>query len=253
MSSVPNNQNLAVVADESAASSAPSSPEPPLDDDGDFFPFQSNESQSSFGAASSRSSSMGPHSRQQIPKAPIEQLPAELMIAIFQKLSSTTDLYNCLRVSKNWASCCVDLLWHRPLFTSWERLTTVAQAIQNPRPYWIYHNLIKRLNLSTLNTEVNDGTMQPFNICKRIERLTLTSCERLTDQGIIQLVQDSQHLLALDITGIVSITDASIKALAEHCPRLQGLNITGCVNVTDHSLVPLAKTCKYLKRVCQTL
>lgn len=233
---------------ESSPSSGPSSPGIILDDDGDFFLVQKNESQSSFGISTSRDSSTPPQQRER-EKYPIDWLPSELLISIFSKLSSPQDLYNCLRVSKTWSRCCIDLLWHRPLFTSWERLQNVADSLQKDDAYWPYADLIKRLNLSNLNQDINDGTLQPFTGCKRIERLTLTGCHNLTDRGIIALVEGNRTLLALDVTMISSITDVTIQALARNCPRLQGLNITGCRNVTDESLVPLAENCKYLKRV----
>ena len=235
---------------ESSPSSAPTSPGNVLDDDGDFFLVQKNESESSFGILNSRDSSAPPRLRER-EKYPIDWLPSELLISIFSKLSSPQDLYNCLRVSKTWSRCCIDLLWHRPLFTSWERLSNVAESLQKEDAYWPYADLIKRLNLSNLSQDINDGTLQPFTGCKRIERLTLTGCHNLTDRGIIALVEGSRTLLALDVTGISSITDVTIQALSRNCPRLQGLNITHCKNVTDESLVPLAASCKYLKRVCR--
>jgi F-box and leucine-rich repeat protein GRR1 len=233
----------------SAASSSPSSPEPVLDDDADSFVLQhSNESQSSLGATSSRESSADPAERRIRPKAPIENLPPEILIIILQKLNSPHDLYHSLLVCKKWARCAIDLLWHRPLFTDWGKLTKVAHAIEEPESTWPYADMVKRLNLSNLNA-INDGTLQPFAKCKRIERLTLTGCANLTDQGIINLVEGNRNLLALDITGINFITDSTVQALAKNCPKLQGLNITGCHQVTDSSLVPLARACKYLKRV----
>ena len=183
------------------------------------------------------------------PKVPIESLPSELLISILTKVSSPPDLYNCLRVSRAWARCCVELLWHRPLFTSWDKLKVVAESIGKTDPYWPYADLVRRLNLSNLSQEINDGTLEPFRDCKRIERLTLTGCQNLTDQGIITLVEGNRCLLALDVTGISSLTDITVHTLARNCPRLQGLNITGCRNLTDNSLVPLAENCRYLKRV----
>ena len=177
-------------------------------------------------------------------------MPTELLICIFAKLGAASDIYSCLRVSKQWARCCIDLLWHRPLFTSFGRLQMVANALQSPRPMWPYHQLIRRLNLSNLCTEINDGTLQPFEHCKRIERLTLTGCHNLTDRGVLMLVEGNRNLLALDVTGITAITDVTVRALAQHCPRLQGLNVTNCRNIQDESLMPLAKGCRYLKRVC---
>ena len=237
---------------DSVPSSTSNSPEPILyDDDGDF-PIQQNEtqsSQSSYSGSTSRATSRNPSPHREPEKNPIEWLPNELLICIFSKLASASDLYACLRVCKLWSRCCIDLLWHRPLFTNWTRLESVASALQARRPAWPYSELIRRLNLSNLSQQISDGTLQSFVHCKRIERLTLTGCQNLSDSGIKGLVEGSRSLLALDVTGIANITDVTVKALAKHCPRLQGLNITCCRQISDESLVPLAKSCKYLKRV----
>jgi F-box and leucine-rich repeat protein GRR1 len=237
------------IDDDSASSSNASTPEQILDDEPEFSLNHNNDSQSSFGAGSSRESSVGPPTIRIASKNPIDRLPTELLIAIFSKLSQQSDILNCLKVSRSWAKCCVEQLWHRPLFTTWEKLTNVVASIQNPDASWQYADYIKRLNLSNLAEQINDGTLLPFDNCRRIERLTLTSCGNLTDSGITGLVRGNKNLLALDITGLHSITDLTIKTLADNCPRLQGLNITNCRKVTDASLVSLAENCRYLKRV----
>ena len=229
--------------DESELSSSPSTPGP-AEDEGDFFPVQKIES-----PHSSREGSQQPMTLREWPKYPIDSLPAELLILILGKLSSPKDLLSCLLVSRGWARCTVDLLWHRPLFTSWPRLSIIAESIVSNDPYWDYQQLIRRLNLSNLSEDVNDGTLQAFSGCKKIERLTLTGCRNLTDQGIKALVDGNEKLLALDVTGVSALTDSTVLALAKNCHRLQGLNITGCRQVTDQSLVPLAHSCRNLKRV----
>ena len=232
-----------------SSSSSPSSPEPPIDDDGDFFISQKNDSVSSIAGSIDRDQSTSPINECPRPKNPIDRLPPELLISVFAKLSSPHDLLSCLLVSKTWARNCVDLLWHRPLCNTQEHLQTVARSVHDPQAYFPYIDLVRRLNLSNLSDQINNGTLTAFEECKRIERLTLTSCTQVTDQGIINLVTGNKNLLALDITGLVAITDETIQTLAEQCPRLQGLNITHCKKVTDESLVSLADHCKYLKRV----
>jgi F-box and leucine-rich repeat protein GRR1 len=241
------NTYLAPVAsvEESEVSSSPSTPGPLNEDEGDFFLMQRSES-----PLSSREGSQQPMPIRERQKYPIDFVPAEILILILGKLSSPQDLLNCMQVSRGWARCAVDLLWHRPLFTSWERLGIIAASITKTGSYWLYQDMIRRLNLSNLSEEINDGTLAPFIGCKRIERLTLTGCGKLTDHGVKLLVEGNQNLLALDVTGVTALTDSTIESLAQNCPRLQGLNITGCRNITDSSLVPLAESCKYLKRVC---
>lgn len=229
--------------EETDVSSSPSTPGP-NEDEGDFFPVQKIES-----PLSSREGSQQPMVMRERPKYPIDSLPAELLILILGKLSSTQDLLNCLLVSRGWARCTVDLLWHRPLFTTWHRLGIIAESIRSLEPYFNYQQLIRRLNLSNLSEDVNDGTLHAFIGCKKIERLTLTGCRNLTDSGIKALVDGNEKLLALDVTGVTALTDDTILTLAKNCHRLQGLNITGCRHITDQSLVPLAHNCRFLKRV----
>lgn len=228
----------------SEVSSSPSTPGPLNEDEGDFFLVQHNES-----PLSSREGSQQPIVIRTRPKYPIDFLPSELLIAILGKLSSPQDILRCMLVSRGWAICAVDLLWHRPLFTNQERLQNIAQSINKRDAYWNYSDMIRRLNLSNLTDKVSDGTLQSFAPCRRIERLTLTGCKELTDQGVKMLVEANRNLLALDVTGLAALTDVTIDALAQNCHRIQGLNVTGCLMISDDSLVLLADNCKYLKRV----
>ena len=237
-------------SDEGSASSSASSPEPPADDDRDFFTLQNNDSVSSVAASIFRDRPVSTPDARAHPKNPIDRLPPEILISVFARLSSPHDLLSCLMVSKNWAYNSVDLLWHRPLCNTWEHLKNVTSSIQDKQAYFPYADLIKRLNLANISGMISDGTLDPFQRCKRIERLTLTSCAQLTDRGIMDIVVGNSNLLALDVSGLTSITNNSIEALAMNCPRLQGLNISNCRKVTDQSLIQLAESCKYLKRVC---
>ena len=155
-------------------------------------------------------------------------------------------------VSKHWARNSAELLWHRPLCNNWDNLVAVTNSIQKHDGYFPYKALVRRLNLSNLADQVNDGSVQPFMLCKRIERLTLTGCTKLTDSGVCSLINGSKALLALDVTNLSAITDHTLKAVAENCGRLQGLNITDCSKITDESLVAVAQHCHFLKRVCFT-
>ncbi|KAA6408027.1 MAG: SCF E3 ubiquitin ligase complex F-box grrA [Lasallia pustulata] len=235
---------------DSTSVSSLSSPERAIDDDDiDFFMAQRNDSQSSIGVASFREMTVSPSLEREHLISPISRLPPELLIAVFAKLSSTGDLKNCMLVSKTWARNSVDLLWHRPLCNTWKNLLNVVASVRKTDGFFAYYDLVKRLNLSNLNDQISDGTVQPFVQCKRIERLTLTSCVKLTDHGVIALVSGNRSLLALDITGLDSVTDHTLLTVADNCTRLQGLNITDCVKVTDESLVAVSESCKHLKRL----
>jgi len=225
-------------------SSSSNSPARENFEESDFYG-GNNDSQSSIGVPTLQDMAVS----EERCEPPVNQLPAEVLLGIFSKLSSPVDLLNCMLVSKRWARNSVDLLWHRPACTDWNKHGSICKTLTMTRPYFGYKDFIKRLNLAALAPGVNDGSVMPLNVCKRIERLTLTNCEQLSDIGLTSLLNECHHLLALDISGDVQITQASMFALAENCPRLQGLNISGCTKISNDSMIAVAENCKYIKRV----
>lgn len=155
-------------------------------------------------------------------------------------------------VSRNWANCSVELLWNRPSFAEFIKYQAMVSAIQSDTACFKYAQLIKRLNLTFIAEEVNDGSMKPLVLCTKLERLTLTNCTNLTDSPLMEIFASNPRIQALDLSQLGSITDISLSVVAERCHRLQGLNIAGCKRVTDASLVPLSQNCKFLRRVINT-
>lgn len=213
-------------------------------EESDFYA-GNNDSQSSIGVPTFQDMTVS----REICEPPANRLPAEVLIGIFSKLSSPQDLLSCMIVSKRWARNCVDLLWHRPACTTWNKHSYICRTLSLTDPYFAYRDFIRRLNLAALADSVNDGSVAPLSVCSRVERLTLTNCDGLTDSGLIGLLTDSHNLLALDISGDTQITAASMMTLAENCRRLQGLNISGCTKISNESMVAVAESCKYIKRV----
>lgn len=230
--------------DDSRSTSSTDSPVAADIEESDFFQ-HNNDSQSSLGVPNFQDMAVDDTCW-----PPVNRLPNEILISVFAKLSSPSDLYHSMLVCKRWARNSVDLLWHRPSCTNWKNHSSICQTLGLEKPFFTYRDFIRRLNLAALADRVNDGSVQPLAVCTRVERLTLTSCKNLTDSGLIALVQNSSSLLALDISKDKNITEESINAIAEHCKRLQGLNISGCENVSNESMVKLAQSCKYIKRVC---
>lgn len=237
-----------VTSDPVSEASSSTSPDREEFEDTDFF-LQANDSQSSIGVSTFRDLDMSPERDREKVLSPVSRLPPELLIAVFSKLGSPSDLKNCMLVSKCWARNSVDLLWHRPLCNSWKNLLSVVHSIRKPDSYFAYYDLVKRLNLSSFGDDVSDGTVVPLSGCKRVERLTLTNCSKLTDSGLAAVVQGNHALLALDISGLREISDNTLLVVADNCKRLQGLNISGCERVTDKSLVAVAESCRSIKRV----
>lgn len=229
--------------DGSRSSSSTTSPAPADNEESDFF-LGANDSQSSLGVPNFQDMQVDDTCW-----PPVNSLPNEILIGIFAKLSTASDLYHCMLVSRRWARNAVDLLWHRPACTSWSNHSRICQTLGLEHPFFSYRDFIKRLNLAALADKVNDGSVFPLAVCSRVERLTLTNCKGLTDSGLIALVTNSASLHAIDISNDGNITEASILAIADHCKRLQGLNISGCDAISNESMITLAKSCKYIKRV----
>lgn len=234
--------------DGDSQSSSSNSPARADYEESDFYA-GNNDSQSSIGVPTFQDMAVS----EELKVPPANRLPAEVLIGIFSKLNNPQDLVNCMCVSKRWARNSVDLLWHRPACTTWNKHGSICKTLSLPDPYFAYRDFIKRLNLATLADRVNDGSVAPLSVCTRVERLTLTNCEGLTDHGLIGLITGSSHLLALDISGDRQITEASMLALAENCRRLQGLNISGCKKISNESMIQVAENCRYIKRVSSVL
>ncbi|OBR04241.1 F-box domain-containing protein [Colletotrichum higginsianum IMI 349063] len=234
------------VTPDSRSSSSTNSPLPADNEESDFF-IAGNDSQSSLGVPNIEDMQVNDDPCQPA----VNRLPSEILISIFAKLNSTSDLFHCMLTCKRWAKNSVDLLWHRPACTNWRNHSSICQTLQLPTPFFAYRDFIKRLNLAAtpLADKISDGSVMPLAVCTRVERLTLTHCRNLTDQGLTKLVENSSSLLALDISGDENITDVSIMTIAEHCKRLQGLNISGCRLITNDSMIKLAENCRYIKRL----
>ncbi|KAM7210380.1 SCF E3 ubiquitin ligase complex F-box protein grrA [Rhypophila decipiens] len=232
------------VPEDSRSTSSMSSPVPVDNEESDFF-HGANDSQSSLGVPNLQDMQVYDDEC----RPPINRLPNEILIAIFVKLNSPTDILKVMLTCKRWARNAVDILWHRPSCTTWDRHRSICQTLGLEQPYFTYRDFIKRLNLASLADKVNDGSVMPLSVCSRVERLTLTNCKGLTDTGLIALVQNNSHLLALDISMDDQISEASINAIADNCKRLQGLNVSHCRMISNESMVKLAQNCRYIKRL----
>ncbi|KAK0727581.1 hypothetical protein B0T26DRAFT_638275 [Lasiosphaeria miniovina] len=232
------------VQEDSRSTSSTSSPAPPDNEESDFF-LGANDSQSSLGVPNLQD--MQVSDDECLP--PVNRLPNEILIAVFAKLNASSDILHVMLTCKRWARNAVDILWHRPACTTWDKHASICQTLGVESPYFSYRDFIKRLNLASLAENVNDGSVMPLAVCTRVERLTLTGCRGLTDSGLIALVQNNTHLLALDMSLDEQITEASINAIAENCRRLQGLNVSGCNRVSNESMIRLARSCRFIKRL----
>ncbi|KAI1774387.1 RNI-like protein [Hypoxylon cercidicola] len=237
--------NMTEDSRDSRSSSSTNSPVPADNEESDFF-HVANDSQSSLGVVPNLQD-MQVTDPECLPT--VAALPSEILISIFSRITTPSELLNCMLTCKRWARNVVEILWHRPTCTSWQKHSAICATLGLEKPYFTYTDFVKRLNLAALADKVNDGSVMPLAVCTRVERLTLTNCQGLTDSGLIPLVRSNQHLLALDISGDINITESSVFAIAENCRRLQGLNVSNCKQISNESMIQLAENCRYIKRL----
>ncbi|KZT29305.1 RNI-like protein [Neolentinus lepideus HHB14362 ss-1] len=177
------------------------------------------------------------------------QLPPEILIQILRHMHSPRDLYHCMLVSRGWAECSVELLWHKPSFSTLSTLVKMIRVVTAPNQSFTYVRFIRRLNFLALGPELTDAIFSRFTQCSRLERLTLVNCTSVSDFALSRVLPSCPNLVAVDLTGVADTTDRTIIGLASSCTRLQGINLGGCRQVTDKGIRTLACHCKLLRRV----
>ncbi|GAA97197.1 uncharacterized protein L969DRAFT_44274 [Mixia osmundae IAM 14324] len=177
------------------------------------------------------------------------KLPHEILLAILRLVTSTKDLQSCLLVCKSWCQCGVELLWHRPMFARVTSLLKMLVILRWPKQTFHYSSFVRKLNFSTLASDMSDQILSRIACCERLERLTLINCTEITDNSLATVLSHCHNIVALDLTDCKLITDKSILVAARHLSRLQGVNLGGCKELTDISLNQLALNCRLLRRV----
>ncbi|SCV72717.1 BQ2448_4254 [Microbotryum intermedium] len=179
---------------------------------------------------------------------PASSLPHEILLHILRLLPAAS-LSPALLVCKAWCQCGVELLWHKPSFTSLPSLSGMLQVIHSPEQTFPYPTFIRRLNFSTLHEEMTDKVLRKLLPCVRLERLTLAGCRTLGSKSLIALLSNCSRLAALDLSDVVEVDDEVCQTIARSCPKLQGLNLSGCKEVTDLGMEAIARRCKSLRRI----
>lgn len=181
--------------------------------------------------------------------SPMSTIPPEVLIHILKHLHWPRDLYNALRVSRAWCSCCVELLWHKPHFAKADIVQKLSLVLNSPEQTFSYASFIRRFNLTPLGSAAKDNFLVGVERCTRLERLTLVNCENVSGEALARILPHCPMLVALDLTGVVDTRDDALVGAASAAKRLQGINLTGCRNVTDVGLMALATNCPLLRRV----
>ncbi|PFH51355.1 hypothetical protein AMATHDRAFT_3024 [Amanita thiersii Skay4041] len=181
--------------------------------------------------------------------SPMTDLPPEILIHILKHLHSPRDLFNCLRVSRTWCECAVELLWHKPSFPKYDTLEKMARLLTKPDQSFNYAHFIRRLNFLSLGNHLKDDVFSIFARCDRLERLTLVNCEYITGESLSRVLPCFTDLVAVDLSGVVRTTNEAVISLAVSARRLQGINLAGCTEVSDSGVMALALNCPLLRRV----
>lgn len=182
------------------------------------------------------------------PAIPASSLPHEILLHILRLLPAAS-LSPAILVCKSWCQCGVELLWHKPSFPTLASLMLFLSVITSPEPTFPYHLFVRRLNFTSLQTDMNDGILRMLRCCSRLERLTLAGCVQLTSSAIIDLVGGCERLVALDLSEVKGTDDGVVEVVAKRCDKLQGLNLSGCKQVTDKGVEAIAMGCPGLRRV----
>ncbi len=96
--------------------------------------------------------------------SPMSGLPPEILIHILKHLHSPRDLFNCLRISRTWCECAVELLWHKPAFPKYDTLEKMARLLTKPDQSFNYSHFIRRLNFLSLGSQ-----LRRWHCCAGIE------------------------------------------------------------------------------------
>ncbi|KAI8096161.1 uncharacterized protein BX664DRAFT_290886 [Halteromyces radiatus] len=189
-----------------------------------------------------------------------QYIPSELIQHILRFIVQPTDLFQCGLTCKSWSYHALELLWYKPYFARPSHWILFCDILNKQSSSWTfpYTSFIRRINLSSLSTQVKDEQLETLKLCGRLERVTLVGCTSLTDVGLVGLLsQDAgSQIMAIDLSDITNITDKTIIKIAESCPKLQGLNFSmckddhhRCVGVTDLGITTLAEHCRHLRRI----
>lgn len=182
------------------------------------------------------------------PAVPASSLPHEILLHILRLLPAESQA-PALRVCKAWCQCGVELLWHKPSFSSMARLWKMIRVINSPDQTFPYRRFIRRLNFSSMHEHMTDDFILQLGQCERLERLTLAGCKLVGSEALVTLLSKTKRLIALDLSDMPGASDDVARTIAQSCPRLQGLNLSGCKGLTDRGLEAVARSCFELRRV----
>jgi len=183
------------------------------------------------------------------PQTHTSRLSPGILVNILKRLSSPGDIHNALLVSRSWCECSVELLWYRPSIPDVNTLIKIMQVLSREEPTFAYAQFIRRLNFTSVGSDMSDSIFNQLTPCTRLERLTLVGCSKLSDDVIARTVPCFPNLIVIDLSGVENVTDRTVFALADRCRKLQGVSLLDCRRVTSSSVCALADECPTLRRI----
>lgn len=184
-------------------------------------------------------------------KCPIGILPGELIVAIFQHLDSKRDQWSFASTCRQWFHSTIEWVWFRPMLTSMRAFELFLRTLSTPVEQLAipYGTLVRRLNLTSFASTLDDDMMLQLMACTAIERLTLTGCSHLTDRSLRDLILQNPNLQSIDVSSIKGVSNEILFALGGTCHMLQGIYAADCRLLDDDGIGFLARQCPLLKRV----
>ena len=183
------------------------------------------------------------------PQTHASRLSPGILMNIIKYLSSPGDIHNALLVSRSWCECSVELLWYRPSIPDVNNLIKIMQVLSREEPAFAYAQFIRRLNFTSVGSDMSDGIFNQLTPCTRLERLTLVGCSKLSDDVIARTVPCFPNLIVIDLAGVENVTDRTVFTLADRCRKLRGVSLLGCRRLTSSSVCTLADECPTLRRI----
>ncbi|CAI9758815.1 unnamed protein product [Fraxinus pennsylvanica] len=179
----------------------------------------------------------------------IDQLPIELLIHIFTRLTSFKDLAQASSVCGKWRQGVKESLGRREIlrFAGWKinddsvtRMVLLADGLKE-----------LDISRSQRGCQVTDHGLCRLSTAKcicNLSSVSLWGSTVITDKGVVQMISKATSLQHLNLGGTF-ITDLSMFAIANSCPHLETIVLWGCRRITENGLVALVKKCHKLESI----
>ncbi|KAG0311939.1 hypothetical protein BGZ99_009821 [Dissophora globulifera] len=179
---------------------------------------------------------------------PMERLPFELVMVVFDSLSFT-ERVRCLIISKKWMAYLgsVRHFWHSidlakripsPVRTPRHALYLPAQPDQEPNNKVTNKTVLslvkytppKVLRLGCAQ-QVSSGLLTQLSKMKRttaLETISLRTNTKIFEQELSLFWSTTPNLRCVDLHGCPGVTDTVVNSLLDRCPLLEELDISEC-------------------------